>query len=317
MKTKALSISMVATALFLAGCQSTPAPTVESPSVQTTSPILVNNEKTLKRVVAVSRFTNETKQGKNFFFTDKDGDVIGKQASDILSSRLASTGKFILLERQEYNKLIDESGFSPEAMDKVKADYLIVGSVSEFGRKNESDVGVFSRTNKQIATATVNVRLIDTSNGQIVYSEEGTGEAEVETSTTLGVGGRAGYDSSINDKAISAAISKMISDVVENLMDKPWRAYILDKQDDMLVISGGKSQGIEAGNNFEIFKRGKKVKNPQNGLMIELPGTKVGQLTVVQTVGKGDNEISLATFTSNNLNTKDLKNYYIMEEGKS
>ena len=201
-------------------------------------------------------------------------------------------------------------------MDKVKADYLIVGSVSEFGRKNVSDVGVFSRTNKQIATATVNVRLIDTSNGQIIYSQEGTGEAEVEASTTLGVGGRAGYDSSINDKAISAAISKMISDVVENLMDKPWRAYILDKQDDMLVISGGASQGIKAGSDFGIFKRGKKIKNPQNGLMIELPGKKVGQLTVVQTVGTGDNEVSLASFSSDSLNTNALNDYYIMEEGE-
>ena len=316
MNTKIIPLSVLSAALFLAGCQSTPAPTVKAPSVETTSPTLVQDEKVLKRVVAISRFTNETKQGKNFFFTDKDGDVIGKQASDILSSRLASTGKFILLERQEINKLTEEAAFSSEAMDKVKADYLIVGSVSEFGRKNVSDVGVFSRTNKQIATATVNVRLIDTSNGQIIYSQEGTGEAEVEASTTLGVGGRAGYDSSINDKAISAAISKMISDVVENLMDKPWRAYILDKQDDMLVISGGASQGIKAGSDFGIFKRGKKIKNPQNGLMIELPGKKVGQLTVVQTVGTGDNEVSLASFSSDSLNTNALNDYYIMEEGE-
>jgi curli biogenesis system outer membrane secretion channel CsgG len=316
MKTKLFSISVLSSAIFLAGCQSTPAPTVKSTSIPTISPIIVQQEKVLKRVVAISRFTNETKQGKNFFFTDKDGDVIGKQASDILSSRLASTGKFILLERQELSKLTDEADFSNEDMDKVKADYLIVGSVSEFGRKNVSDVGVFSRTNKQIAIATVNVRLIDTNNGQIIFSEEGTGEAEVEASTTLGVGGRAGYDSSINDEAISAAISKMISDVVENLMDKPWRAYILDKQDDMLIISGGESQGIEAGDSFAIFKRGKKIKNPQNGLTIELPGKKVGKLTIVQTLGSGDNEVSMAEFSSESLNTAELQNYYIMEEEK-
>ena len=36
---------------------------------------------------------------------------------------------------------------------KNSADYLILGSITEFGRKEVSDVGVFSRVKKQEAFA--------------------------------------------------------------------------------------------------------------------------------------------------------------------
>ena len=54
----------------------------------------------LKRKVAVARFTNETQSGTTFL-VDDSGDRIGKQASDILSSRLAATGKFLMFERTD------------------------------------------------------------------------------------------------------------------------------------------------------------------------------------------------------------------------
>ena len=58
----------------------------------------------LKRKVAIARFSNETKYGQSFFI-DENKDVIGKQAMDILSSKLAATEKFILLERADIEKI--------------------------------------------------------------------------------------------------------------------------------------------------------------------------------------------------------------------
>ncbi|WP_392342941.1 CsgG/HfaB family protein [uncultured Shewanella sp.] len=43
---------------------------------------------------------------------------------------------------------------------KNAADYLIVGSITEFGCKEVSDVGVFSRVKKQEANAKVNIRIV-------------------------------------------------------------------------------------------------------------------------------------------------------------
>ena len=50
----------------------------------------------LKRKVAIARFSNETEYAKGAFY-DKNNDPLGKQAVDILSTKLTSSGKFILL----------------------------------------------------------------------------------------------------------------------------------------------------------------------------------------------------------------------------
>ncbi|MBI5416980.1 hypothetical protein HZA55_03395 [Candidatus Poribacteria bacterium] len=71
----------------------------------------------------------------------------------------------------------------------------------------------------------------------------------------------ADYDLELNDKAISAAISKLVNNIVENLLDKPWRSYILSYENGNYLISGGKSQGIEKDDVFGVYKRGAKVKN--------------------------------------------------------
>ena len=77
-------------------------------------------EKTLKRKVAIGRFTNETQYGKGLFY-DKENDPMRKQALDILSAKLAQSGKFILLEREDLDVLVSEAG---EDMKKIGADYI-------------------------------------------------------------------------------------------------------------------------------------------------------------------------------------------------
>jgi len=54
--------------------------------------------------------------------------------------------------------------------------------------------------------------------------------------------------------------------LIETLLDKPWRAYLLSYQNGTYLVSGGKSQGIRAGDVFSVYQKGEKVKNPQTGL---------------------------------------------------
>jgi len=270
----------------------------------------------LKRKVAIARFTNETKYGQSFFL-DKDQDWIGKQAMDILSARLAATEKFILLERADIEKINKELKLGNLSSLKIPADYLIVGSVSEFGRKTTGDVGVFSRTKKQTAYAKVNIRLIDVYTSQIIYSEEGEGEAFSEAGEVFGVGGRAGYDSTLNDKAISAAISKLVSNIVGNLLEKPWRSYILSYQDGMYIIAGGKSQGIREGDMFGVYQRGKRVLNPQTNMMIELPSKLIGTIKINSSVGTDPlNEVSTCSVLTGDLPKGKFEEFFIQQSDK-
>ena len=267
----------------------------------------------LKRMVAVARFSNETRSGQSFFL-DSSGDRLGKQAADILSARLAATDRFLLFERLDSDEVDAEQSLAGLQASGVGVDYLIVGSVSEFGRSNESDTGVFSRSKVQRAFAKVNVRLIEVASGRVVDAFEGAGEATTETKRTLGVGSSAGFDQTLTDQAISAAISELVSELVENMTSKPWRSYLLGTDADLFIIAGGPSQGITTGTKLGVFSLGREVKNPQTGAMIRLPGRRVGTLSVQASFGEDEfSEVSYAELLDGAIGDQ-LDEYYVSND---
>lgn len=273
-----------------------------------------NDEKVIKRKVAIGRFSNETQYSKGLFY-DKENDPMGKQALDILSSKLASSNKFILLERSDLSSLEEEAKKGGNSSQTIGADYLIIGSVTEFGRKNVGNSRVFTSSKTQTVEAAVSIRLVDVSTGLIIYSDEAKGSAEITTKTTMGLGGKADYDATLSDKAISAAIGQLVENIINKCTNKPWRSYFLAYDNDVILISGGKSQGLEVGNKFLVKKKGKSVKNPQTGLMIDLPGKDVGEVEIVSSAGDTpESEYSIVKFVSGNIEKENLGDYFIEEE---
>jgi len=268
----------------------------------------------LKRKVAIARFSNETQYAKGAFY-DKENDPLGKQTVDILSTKLAASGKFLLLERVDYDKIMTEiNKFGNNSVQKVGADYLIIGSLTEYGRKNVGDVGVFSRSKEQVVYAGVSIRLVDVSTGQIIYSEEAKGEASTKDKTIMGLGKRTDYDATLNDKAISVAISKLVENIINNCMNRPWKSYFINYDENGIIISGGKSQGISVGDKFDIFTKGKKIKNPQTGMLIELPGKNVGTIQIDLTGGDTtESEYSIVSIIKGSIDKSDISKYYIKE----
>ena len=267
----------------------------------------------LKRKVAIGRFSNETQYAKGLFY-DKENDPMGKQALDILSTRLAASGKFILLERNDISQLLDEANSTENGFQKIGADYMIIGSITQYGRKNLGDAKVFSTTKTQIVEAAVSIRLVDVSTGLIIYSDEAKGDAELKTKTTMGIGGRADFDATLSDKAISAAITKLVENIINKCTNKPWRSYFLTYDSDAVIVSGGASQGISVGDVFAVKLKGKTVKNPQTGINIELPGKQVGKVEVVSVAGDTpETEYSIVSFKEGEIDGTQLRNYYIEE----
>ena len=274
-------------------------------------PLAAQEARTIKRKVAIGRFSNETQYSKGLFY-DKENDPMRKQALDILSSKLASSGKFILLEREDLDILVNEAGAE---MNKIGADYIILGSITEYGRKTEGEQKVFSSTKTQTVEAGVSIRLVEAATGLIIYSDEAKGFAETSSKQTLGIGGTAGFDATLSDKAISAALSQLVENIINKCMDKPWKSYILSIEDGTYIISGGASQGLVAGDKFALYKKGKTVKNPQTGMNVELPGSKLGEVTILTSFGDTpETEVSLCSYEGDAVDAENLSNYYIMDK---
>lgn len=286
---------------------------VETPVTNAQQP---DDGMTLKRKVAIGRFSNETQYAKGIFY-DKENDPMGKQALDILSSKLATSGKFILLERSDLASLLEECQKGGASASTIGADYMIIGSITEFGRKNTGKNGVFSSQKTQTVEAAVAIRLVDVSTGLIIYSDEAKGSAELTTKTTMGVGGQASYDATLSDKAISEAIGQLVENIINKCTNNPWKTYFLSCEDDATLIAGGSSQGIKEGMVFDVKTQGKKVKNPQTGIMISLPGKTVGTVKVLQTGGDTpETEYSFVELsTSEKIDASNMSNY-IIEQAK-
>jgi curli biogenesis system outer membrane secretion channel CsgG len=300
---------LVLSACAAAGCATVDEPVVAdagAAGASAFSPTLEQQgQRVLKRKVAVLRFSNETKYGTGAF-GGAYGVPIEEQAADILKTRLVESGKVVL---------IDAEGFTGgEELTRLKADYAIVGSVSEFGRRTSSETGVFSRTKKQIAYAAVNLRLIETRTGKAIYAEEGAGQAEVEAGKVLGVGEDAGYDSTLNDKAISDAISKLISNILERMLDAPWQTGLVALEGDDVMIAGGDAQGLRPGDVLAVKKRGRLVTDPQYGGQLELPREEVARLEVVSFFGSGvDGQGSVCRLTQGSIAGLDLAELVVEE----
>lgn len=302
--------------VLLTGCATT-TPTVvnvEKPTSAQPKIVEQKQEPVLKRKVAIARFGNEAQYGKSALFGINNEYNAEKQATDILSAKLTQSGKFILLERSDLDKITKETTtFNLQSMN-IGADYLIVGSVSEFGRKNVSDTGVFSRSKIQTAYAKVSVRLLDVKTGQVVFAQEGSGEADSEAGSAFGVGKHVGYDSTLNDKAISAAIGSVVDGIMQNLMAKPWRSYVLSVENNGVIIAGGAKQGLKIGDTLAVFGQGKQMKNPQTGMMIELPGSKIAEIQVVSQFGSSDtDEGSVCQILSGTIPNASVKDIYVQK----
>lgn len=300
-------------ALMLAVCGGAPAQrNVEV--VETASGMVAEDNMILKRKVAIGRFTNETQYAKGVFY-DKENDPMGKQALDILSTKLGASNKFLLLERNDLSALLEECQKGGNAASTIGADYMIIGSITEFGRKDTGKTGVFTAQKTQTVEAAVSIRLVDVATGLIIYSDEAKGSAELTSKTTLGIGGKAGFDATLSDKAISEAIGQLVENIINKCTNNPWKTYFLSYDADGVLIAGGKTQGIKEGMTFSVMTKGKKVKNPQTGIMITLPGKSVGTAKVISTGGDTpETEYSMVEVdTKETINSENMSNYIIEE----
>jgi len=256
----------------------------KAPEVSPTPVLPPSSERVLKRKVAIGRFTNETRYGAGLF-VDAQLDRLGKQASDMLATELPKAGKFIVLERPDLNRLEAERGLSGVTSAEfrkslVGIDALILGSVVEFGRETTGDRQLFQRSKRQSARARVNLRLVDPVTSHVFFTADGKGEASVEVLTTLGFGGEAAFDSTLDDKAIAAAIADLLDKVQHQLADRPWTTGLLRVEGDRVVIAGGSRQGLRIGDRLKVMLPGEVVKSPQTGFPIQLPPTQVGAIEV-------------------------------------
>lgn len=291
-------LSVVLVIAIMSGCatQSPPVLQKEAPqsiaAQKTAQQVVVSQAPvapTLKRKIALGRITNETNYGQSLL-RDRHDDPLGKQVTDLMSKALTESGAYLVFERPDITRLLAESQLTNTKLNLVGVDALIIGSLTEFGRKTLGESGFISSSKRQVAFAKVDVRVVDVNTGHAFFAVSGAGETSTETASTFGFGSRAGYDGTLNDAAIRHAVSEVVNRLTVEMSARPWQTYILKADAGLVYIGGGKSQGIKPGMLFSVQTQGEKVKSPQTGTEITLPGRQVAQIRIDSNFG--DNELN-------------------------
>ncbi|MBK7259824.1 MAG: hypothetical protein IPI01_18880 [Ignavibacteriae bacterium] len=241
-----------------------------------------------KKRIAVSRFDD----GAHYH-------GCGTGISDMLATALVKSGKFIVIERKDLDKVLEEQRLGASgvitaetapAMGKVLGvDLIVVGSVSELGTK-KSDIGGGASLfgvgiSSKGARAVVDIRLVNTTTGEIMAAE-----SEEGTESSIGFHGRYedinfsdmnAWDDTDLGKAAREAINGCVELIIENMASIPWSGRVIKANPDgTVLIKPGSEGNVNVGDEFDVFQAGEEIKDPDTGLSMGSEETKVARIKV-------------------------------------
>jgi hypothetical protein len=190
-----------------------------------------------------------------------------RAASDALTEFLVKSKAFIVFERARMSQIMKEQSLSMsgavsqetavKAGELMGLNAIVVGQIAEVGGD-----GYETRV-------TVRIRLIDTTTGQILVADSGTG-----------VGG----DFKL---AVNASLVKLVNNIFSTMEAQPWSGRVAAVDGGRVYINAGAVAGILAGDNLVVREAGKLVKDPVTKMVIGYTkGNTKGKLQVVDLQGE-------------------------------
>jgi len=261
----------------------------------------------LKKRMAVLEFKNKVgaqsvsngKSGMRFRETQDQSASL----TDMLTTDLQKSGRYIILERDRINAVLKEQDFqSSESVDHQSAvkignllgvQIIITGSITECSLKEETSESnlpnyKFSNT-KMTARVVVDLRIVDAETGEILYAESAVSEKSSTSSSSsmqYMASGTSSADNSILDKAKRDAIQKCVDLIGKYSAKVPWNGHITAVNDDnTIVMTPGSSGGIKPGMKFIVYSKGENLIDKETGESLGFKTTKIGSIEVESDFG--------------------------------
>lgn len=233
----------------------------------------------------------------------------GQGLTEMLTSALIDTKRFILLERKALGDIQAEQTLG--AGGTVQADsastpgkllgaqLLIRGAVTEFTYRQSSTGGSVSvlrgvgvgATNTEAAVV-LDIRMYDTTTGQIIDSVKADGSAKA-SGIAINIDkddlkmSASNFSQTPLGHATRQAIEKAVAAIVARMETLPWEANIAEMDADnagtvtTLYINAGSDMGLKAGDELDIFHPGRPIVDPKTKLVIgRTKDTKIGHCRI-------------------------------------
>jgi len=247
-----------------------------------------------KKRVAVTKFENKV--------TGVYGNWrLGEGFAEMLTTELMNTGRFIVVERQALQDIVGEQELGQTGLVKQEsaakvgellgAQIIVRGVVSEFSLAESGGGGGIGIAGFRLggkssnAHVGVDIRLVDTTTGQVLYSHNAAGHA---SSSSVGVSvsrgivdfGAEGFNNTPLGQATREAISDCVNFITSKMESMPFSAKVIKVTGDNIYINAGTNLNIKPGMTFRAYSVGESIVDPDTNLVLGQEEKMVGVVEV-------------------------------------
>jgi len=216
----------------------------------------------LKRKVAILDFENNTS-----YKDEKIGEAVAKRLSD----KLEATQRVVTLDKSVVSERLSRQGFKFENLSDpsvIKQAHQALG-IQAVALGTVTDIGILSSKASEtsdeevtVATAKVEIRLIDASTGNLLKTFVGR-------NPIFGTRETGEYS---RGKAVLRAIELSLDDILEGFLRQldllDWTTTIAKVEGEDIYLNAGKLSGIRIGDTLEVFEPGKEILHPISHLSL-------------------------------------------------
>ena len=244
--------------------------------------------------IAVVDFRNNS--GWNYW-----GEQLGAAAADQLATELVRTNEFSVIERDRLQAILAEQGLGQSgAVDPATAariaellgvQAILTGSITKF-KVDTKRVGIgpaaVSRTQAEVA---LDIRVVDTSTGEILAVAEGSGKKNLGGFAIDRVAFESTFDRGLAQEALSPAVEEVVErlldeiETFESLAPVAAAAQIVGSNEGSVFIDQGENFGVQVGRRYEVFRVTDEIRDADGNLLDTLT-EKVGVIEVVRVLSQ-------------------------------
>lgn len=239
--------------------------------------------------------------------------------TEMLTTTLIATGRFLVLERQQVQALVAEQDLNAAGrVNKetgaaqghiIGAQAMITGDITGYSYNQQSLGGNALNVIKGLklgasrvsAAVVVDLRLVDAATGEVLASAKGSGSAKATgavadlTKGDQQISSTGAWSTPLGE-ASRAAITKVVEQLVAGLPEPSWSAKIVDVRDGVVYLNVGADGGVSSGQVLEVYDVQAALIDPDTGKNLGAPDKLLGEIRV-ETVQTGFSTASVVTGT--------------------
>jgi len=159
-------------------------------------------------------------------------------------------------------------------------DFRISGAVTSYSAVEESTNVLLAQSKTVRSRVGVDYALVDVETGRSLVADSGLGEYSKTTGGLLGLGSKSTFDMSLRDGALRDALTRALRKMIATLNTLPYRGRVLDVEGNMLYIRAGTKSRLKTGTVLSVYRRGKKLVDPDTGRVIGRAEKKIGEVVL-------------------------------------